>query len=317
VVYLPRALLQDDRWGLIESVLAHELAHVARWDDLLLEIQLLVSVLYFFNPVAWVCARRMRDESERICDGMVLGSGGISAKTYGQSILAVLQLGVTTEPNLIPALVSTKERLEMRLKSIKKGSSLRRANVLYSLPAALAFGLVLLPMSTGSMKPENAEIADAVAPARPQDAVLANPMPGSRVSSAWGRRTNPYTGEEAHHRGVDLVNKPGSPVHAAADGVVEVATADYAGGENHGTVIIIDHGGGLKTFYSHLDMLAVEVGDRVSRGGRIGTQGSTGKVTGPHLHFEVWVDGEYVDPARFVADWPVTRESLYRLLERS
>ena len=197
----------------------------------------------------------------------------------------------------------------MRLKSIKRGRSVRRANVVYSLPVAFGFGLFLLPMTTGSAERSNAEIVDAVALDGPQDVVMANPMPGARVTSAWGSRTNPYTGGEAHHRGVDLADKAGSTVHAAADGVVEVATADYAGGRNHGTVIIIDHGGGLKTFYSHLDKLTVEVGERVSQGDRIGTQGSTGKVTGPHLHFEVWESGEYVDPARFVADWPVRRKS--------
>jgi beta-lactamase regulating signal transducer with metallopeptidase domain len=309
VVFLPRAVMESDQVGLVESVLAHELAHVGRWDDLLLEIQLLISVMYFFNPVVWVSSRRMRDESERICDGMVLGSGGISAKTYGRSILTVLRLGVASEPGLIPALVSTKERLEMRLKSIKKGSSVKRASIVYSLPVVAAFGLFLLPMATGSMGQSNAEVADAATWDSPQEVVLVNPMPGARVTSAWRLRPNPYTGEEAHHRGIDLVDKAGSAVHAAADGVVEVATADYAGGKNHGTVIIIDHSGGLKTFYSHLDEMAVQVGDRVIAGDRIGTQGSTGKVTGPHLHFEVWERGEYVDPARFVADWPLSRES--------
>ena len=197
----------------------------------------------------------------------------------------------------------------MRLKSIKKGRSVRRANVVYSLPVALTFGLLLLPMATGSVERSNAEVANAAALDSPQDVVLANPMPGARVTSAWGLTTNPFTGVEAHHRGIDLADKSRSAVHAAADGVVEVATTDYTGGENHGTVIIIDHGDGLKTFYSHLDVLLVEVGDRVSQGDRIGRQGSTGKVTGPHLHFEVWESGEYVDPARFVADWQEGRES--------
>ncbi len=309
VIFIPDAVLTHEQPDLMESVLAHELAHVARWDDLLLEIQLFISVLYFFNPVAWASARRMRDESERICDGMVLANGSIPAITYGRNILTVLKLGVASEPSLIPALVSTKERMEMRLKSIKAGRSVRRANVLYSLPLAFVFGLFLLPMATGSVAKSNAVAARAVAPVEMQDVVLANPMPGARVTSAWGPTKNPFTGQEAHHRGIDLAGPAESKVHAAADGVVEVATTEYAGGENHGTVIVIRHGAGLKTFYSHLDVLFVKEGDRVSRGDRIGTQGSTGKVTGPHLHFEVWLDGEPVDPARFVADWKTVGES--------
>jgi len=298
VVYLPRAILGMDQPELLESVLAHEMAHVSRWDDVLLQLQLLLSVLYFFNPVAWLSARRMREESERVCDRLVLSRGGLSARTYGQSIVAVLRLGLPSEPTFIPALGRTKERLEMRLKAIMREEPAARARATYSLPLAFALGLFLLPMARGPQVEE--------APARldqPQEVVLSNPMPGSRITAAWGPTLSPFTGKEVHHRGIDVVGKPGAEIHAPAAGVVEVATVEYSGGRDHGTVVVLDHGNGIKTFYSHLDVLAVREGERVSRGEALGTQGSTGKVTGAHLHFEVWVDGEYTDPALFVAEW--------------
>lgn len=162
---------------------------------------------------------------------------------------------------------------------------------IYSLLLPLALTVCLLPL------------ASPVPSAQQSPVTLDNPMPGSRVTAAWGPQTNPFTGEEAHHRGIDIVGGPGARVLAPADGLVKEATAEYEGGADHGTVIVLDHGSGVETFYSHLGSLAVASGERVARGTLLGTQGSTGRVTGPHLHFEVWVNGEPTDPGRFVTDW--------------
>ncbi|UCC73932.1 MAG: peptidoglycan DD-metalloendopeptidase family protein [Gemmatimonadota bacterium] len=313
VVYLPRAVLRCEDRGVLEAVVAHELAHVKRWDDLQLKFQLAVSVLYFFNPVAWLAASKMREESERICDALVLSRGDLSPLTYGRSVVAVLRLGLPDGPGVMPALGYNKKSLHMRIKSIMKmnGPAGRHRRVVYSLPAALAFGLFLLPMAGASSERSVRSVEDDAATtveqartlAQEPGVRLANPMPGSRVSAAWGPMINPFTGKEQHHRGVDLAGQPSAQVQAAGAGVVEEATTDYSGGADHGTVVILDHGGGVKTFYSHLDSLAVQKGQRVSSGDVLGTQGSTGKTTGPHLHFEVWVNGEFVDPALYVTDW--------------
>ncbi len=181
----------------------------------------------------------------------------------------------------------------MRIESIikTKATTTGRGTVAYSSLAPVALALFLLPL------------ASPVAPAQQNEITLDNPMPGSRVTAAWGPMMNPFTGKEAHHRGIDIVGGPGARVLAPADGLIKVATADYTGGADHGTVIILDHGSGVETFYSHLGSLAVAVGERVSRVTVLGAQGSTGKVTGPHLHFEVWVNGEPSDPALLVAEW--------------
>lgn len=307
-IFLPRSVLKSGDAGLVASVLAHELAHVRRGDDLILKGKLLVAALYFFNPIAWLSVRRMQEESERICDELVLSSGRLSARIYGRSIVAVLRLGLGQEASLAPALFGRRRTLRARLETImaRKSFSERGVRALYPIPVALALGLLLLPMagtSTGVIATSGRDSSSSRSPEQAGTFVLSNPMPGARVSAAWGPMLNPFTHEKAQHRGVDLVGKPGSEIRAAAAGQVEEATTDYAGGAAHGTVVILDHGNGIKTFYSHLDRLDVARGQRVTRGEVVGTQGSTGKVTGAHLHFEVWEKGEFRDPALFVSEW--------------
>ncbi|NIN72072.1 MAG: peptidoglycan DD-metalloendopeptidase family protein [Gemmatimonadetes bacterium] len=304
VVYLPEAVLGHEDAAVLESVIGHEIAHIKRWDDLQLVLQLIVSAFYFFNPVGWLSASRMREESERICDELVLSHSDLSPAAYGRCIVAVARLGFPGEAGPLPALSNSKKRLQMRIRSMKKLkiAATRRLRVAYSLPTAFAFGVFLLPMASGARSDTSSE-TELASPRQESDIALANPMPGSRVSAAWGPMINPFTGKEAHHRGIDLVGRAGARIHAAGDGVVEQATTEYSGGADHGTVVVLDHGGGIKTFYSHLESLAVQEGQRVSQGDVLGTQGATGKTTGPHLHFEVWVNGEYVDPALYVGEW--------------
>jgi murein DD-endopeptidase MepM/ murein hydrolase activator NlpD len=130
-----------------------------------------------------------------------------------------------------------------------------------------------------------------------------NPFPDARITSRFGERNDPFRGGKSHHDGIDLHADKGQQVLAAAAGTVVEATTRYAPRPSDGTVVLIAHGQGRMTFYSHLATLAVEKGDRVEAGGVIGTAGSTGKVTGPHLHFEIRLDGSPVDPAEFIADW--------------
>jgi len=306
VIYLPETVLRHEDDAVLQSVIGHEMAHIKRWDDLQLVLQLIFSALYFFNPVAWLSAGRMREEAERICDGLVLSQGALAPAAYGRSIVEVARLGLAGETGPVPALSNSKKRLQVRIRSIVKMSSVgaRRSRFGYSLPGALALGVFLLPMAGGvhTDSPLSGDDGPVVL-SQAASVALANPMPGSRVSARWGPMRSPFTGEVVHHRGIDLVGRAGAQVHAAGDGLVEAATAEYSGGADHGTVVVLDHGGGIKTFYSHLGSLAVQEGQRVSRGDVLGTQGTTGRTTGPHLHFEVWLNGEYVDPGLYVAEW--------------
>jgi murein DD-endopeptidase MepM/ murein hydrolase activator NlpD len=116
------------------------------------------------------------------------------------------------------------------------------------------------------------------------------------VSSPFGYRTDPFLGRPALHPGVDLVQPAGSDIKATAGG--RVTHAGWMGG--YGEMVEIDHGNGLATRYGHMSDVLVDEGDTVKAGETIGRVGTTGRSTGPHLHYEVRVDGEPVDPERFL-----------------
>ena len=123
------------------------------------------------------------------------------------------------------------------------------------------------------------------------------PLPCStRVTSRFGNRTDPFTGETRYHSGIDIdgFGNDGAPVVAAASGTVITASYD----SSYGHYIIIDHGG-TSTVYAHMSGLAVSYGATVSQGQTIGYVGSTGRATGTHLHFEVYVGDGRVDPAQY------------------
>ncbi len=128
-------------------------------------------------------------------------------------------------------------------------------------------------------------------------ALAGRPIKLGWMSSGFGRRVDPITGRMAWHAGVDFAGKPGSDVVAVASGVVTFA-GEKSG---YGRMIEINHGAGYVTRYGHHDELLVAAGDVVKKGQVIGRMGSTGRSTGPHVHFEVLKDGRPVDPARYVA----------------
>ncbi|WP_192843111.1 M23 family metallopeptidase [Aureimonas sp. AU12] len=125
---------------------------------------------------------------------------------------------------------------------------------------------------------------------------LAEPMPGGTQSSVFGVRLDPFFGREAMHTGVDFAIRSGTPVHPTAPG--RVTSAGEAGG--YGLMVEVDHGAGVSTRYGHLSRVDVAVGDAVETGNTIGAVGSTGRSTGPHLHYEVRLADQAVDPERYI-----------------
>jgi murein DD-endopeptidase MepM/ murein hydrolase activator NlpD len=115
-------------------------------------------------------------------------------------------------------------------------------------------------------------------------------------SSGFGVRADPFTGSPAIHTGLDLAGDTGDPVRATADG--KVTAAGWSGG--YGKMVDIDHGNGISTRYGHLSAIDVQVGQSVRTGRQVGRIGSTGRSTGPHLHYETRVRGKPVDPNRFL-----------------
>ena len=128
-------------------------------------------------------------------------------------------------------------------------------------------------------------------------ALAGRPIKKGWMSSTFGRRVDPISGQMAWHQGVDFAGALGSDVIAVASGVVT-----YAGERSgYGRMIELSHGGGYRTRYGHHAELLVKAGDVVRKGQIIGRMGSSGRSTGPHVHFEVLKDGRKIDPTRYVA----------------
>jgi murein DD-endopeptidase MepM/ murein hydrolase activator NlpD len=118
------------------------------------------------------------------------------------------------------------------------------------------------------------------------------------LTDAFGRRSDPFTGEQEFHSGLDISTERGQSVYATADGTVQ--SAGPAGA--YGNMITVDHGFGLVTRYAHLQAFKVAAGDTVHRGQVIGLVGSTGRSTGDHVHYEVLANGQTLNPLRFLLD---------------
>lgn len=123
-----------------------------------------------------------------------------------------------------------------------------------------------------------------------------SPTPGKRISSRFGNRRDPFTRSIAVHSGLDFRASRGSGVYATASGTI--TKAGRKGG--YGKLVEIDHGGGITTRYAHLSRIKVKRGQRIKRGHRISNVGSTGRSTGPHLHYEVRRQGRVLNPISFV-----------------
>jgi murein DD-endopeptidase MepM/ murein hydrolase activator NlpD len=123
------------------------------------------------------------------------------------------------------------------------------------------------------------------------------PIAGAELTSTFGNRIDPFAHSHAFHAGLDFAARVGTPIASAAGGVV--AFAGFK--RDFGWVVDIDHGNGLMTRYAHASQLLVRAGEVVVPGDRIAMVGSTGRSTGPHLHFEVLRAGDQVDPKRYLA----------------
>lgn len=131
--------------------------------------------------------------------------------------------------------------------------------------------------------------------AAPQ-ANLVYPLLGTKISSDFGNRRHPIYRSVRHHDGVDLAAPDSSPVRAISDGVVVFADP-YKG---YGKLVVVKHQNGLTSHYGHLESIAVGPGQRIKAGALLGRVGHTGRVTGPHLHFEVRINGKAQDPQKYI-----------------
>jgi len=129
-----------------------------------------------------------------------------------------------------------------------------------------------------------------------------------RLLGAYGSRSDPFSGESEFHKGVDISAPTGTPVHVTADGMV--VFADMLSG--YGRLVCVDHGGGIQTCYAHLSKFSVHTGQDVRRGELVGLVGTSGRVTAPHLHYEVHVNGIPRNPYKYLSNAGVFQQVSHR-----
>jgi murein DD-endopeptidase MepM/ murein hydrolase activator NlpD len=154
-------------------------------------------------------------------------------------------------------------------------------------------GLALLSELLGAMSSRLDSVRDSVERRHALAAATPSIWPvAGWLSSSYGTRTDPFNDEKSFHPGLDISADYGAPVLATADGTIVSAGASGA----YGNMVVVDHGFGITTKYGHLSRIAVMEDQRIKRGDILGYVGSTGRSTGPHLHYEIWMNGRLTDP---------------------
>ncbi len=300
VILMPMSLL--DRMSVKDAILmgAHEMAHIKRGDTWLFAFITIVKAVFWFNPFVHHIAARANLAAEQAADALVI-SRGANRRQYAQCFVEGLRFAAGA-PRGDHALVPSFTPFDKHSRRERLNAILSKTGGAPLLGAANKTGLVLsIVAATGIAF---AQAALAVAPKPPEEALPQSPVDGE-VTFEFGKKSKLLGSERKTHEGVDIKAPRGTKIRAAGGGKVVAATKRYKGQTSWGNVVVIDHGHGLVTRYAHLDGYVVNKGDRVDAGEVIGTVGSTGKSSGPHLHFEVIQDGALVDPAPVVAPAPL------------
>lgn len=213
------------------------------------------------------------------------------------------QPAVTLQPGISDQTVNSRSAWERRIERLTLQAQDRLFSSRFHGPYAISVLDRLNEMAIGTtLKVYGISTDDA--PLRLGDPVLSaipSSMPAyGYISSSFGPRRSPFGGHRVQHNGIDIAVNSGSPVYATADGIVTLSGNRYAMGKT----VIINHGFGIVTRYGHNSRLLVKAGDFVQKGQQIALSGNTGRSTGAHLHYEVWVNDEVVDPTKFMFDVP-------------
>ncbi|MCB2199974.1 TonB family protein [bacterium] len=302
VILLPESWLAELTNRELDQVVRHELAHVQRHDATTLLLAASARAILFFQPLAWVAASRVALLAEQACDAHVLRDRAQNidyAKTLSR--IAEQVAGRRSAMHPAPGFISSRRSFVRRIAHILHHRHDNRRPELRTLLISavlliLAFTVaVAAPLQVRRPAPEagNGETGTYVVPAG---------YPLSRVSeeaitARVGAMNDPFTGKMNDHEGIDLRAAEGTTVYATADGKVIEAGSD----KGWGLFVKIEHRGGYETHYAHMSALLTEKGTQVRQGDAIGKVGSTGKSTGPHLHYAILHEDDPIDPIKIWA----------------
>ncbi len=302
VIILPKQHISqsvETNFEHLEAIIAHEMAHIKRLDDLWIFAQNIIQAFYFFHPAVWLTNRNIYIARECICDSMVLAHGTLSKRVYGQGLITSLKTSSwgLEGAGVLAAFSSPQKIIKTRITNIKKGHIMK-------IPFVLKIGFVLLAIVILPMASQSKDSADTalVSALENQSISFMCPLQTGvyKLSSSYGEQKHPISGEMRFHRAVDLAAKTGTPVYAAAAGTITKVVTDIEPGNGSGRYIEVQHNNGFFTRYTQLHKVSVQEGQTVQKGKEMGQVGSSGLSTGPHLHFEMWKDGQHVNPADYI-----------------
>lgn len=272
-----------------QLLIEHELVHLQRRDPQQLLVLRILVALCWFNPVLRLMEQAFIRSMELAVDKAVLQQQPEQALLYGQTLLSSLKQSQAEQmPALMPGFIQSQANqsfYQQRLQQLFQPTPVlsfwqkwRATTVLCSTALLLNVGCAQLSFSSP-----------------PEEWVL--PVGKVPINSFYGEK-HPFR-KNRPHQGLDFGAKRGATVKAAQKGKVLIADAKSLN-SRYGKAVLIDHGHGYQTLYAHLDGFYVEAGQSVEPGQPIGKVGSTGRVTGPHLHFELLIDGKQQDPAPYL-----------------
>lgn len=285
-IYLDRDALEDG----FSQVYRHERVHASQLHSLDLMVMAFLCVVFWFNPFAFLLLRSVRENHEFLADAPARSGPDVLVEYLACLREQTMRRHLPTAVNPFKS-PSIKKRIIMLTNDAS--TKVKKTRYLLVIPI---LSLLLLAYQV----PEEVQVHAPVKLLLQEEGEGPSifPLPAAykeRMTQSYGKAMHPFSKKEHFHRGVDLAAPTGTDVMAPASGKVQETGMHEA----WGTYLILAHGDNYSTRYTHLSELKVEEGELVNMAQVIATVGNTGLSTGPHLHYEVWKDGEHVNPADY------------------
>ena len=296
----------------LDLVMAHELRHVEfghSYDRMLVDF---IIVLLWFNPFIYLLRKCLIEVHEYQVDAAVVGNP--QAKIAYQMSLVSLAGGGFSGPVSFFNFSTIKRRIQMMNRNKSNKMSLVSLALLIPMIGTL---VVLFSFEMKAPEKSVTEVfelpkkvsAAEVAGEKPSIFPVATTTGKVKVTSTFGMRNDPFSGDQKAHHGMDISAKTGTPVIATAAG--EVIEVEYQP-NGYGKYVVIKHDETYQTKYAQMSSQEVSVGDQVKKGDVIGKVGSSGRSTAPHLHYEVRKNGKPVDPVGYISDYKFSQETVVK-----
>jgi beta-lactamase regulating signal transducer with metallopeptidase domain len=284
-VYLPEYFIEQKDKETIESVIAHEMAHIKHVDALWIKLQNIIQFIYFFNPVVWLAGSQFHQILEQICDSQVLSKKSLSSTTYGSGLINVVELNLTSPEKIlsISNFTNSKERLIQRIQNIKRINIISKSNIFVSCAVLIFTGFLLLPMANHTYSGQSPNSGNNS---------FISPYPDGFLALEYGKDWNPLKKEYMMHNGIDVCfyGYP-FPVNSTEEGMVVFTGKDEIFSELK--EIIIQHKDGFQTRYLHLDSIFIQKNQLIQKGQIIGHV--------PYcVHLEFYKNGVLQDPEKYI-----------------